>query len=352
MTLKTSLTVVSGILATCAAIVAAFTLALIMPGKPAEGTSVHFEGYVELPGHSMLSVLDYLTVSGSNLFVTSESAGAVYKIALHDRGLPTAGDVTVFSGEASTHGVVIDPTSQLAYVTRSEVDTVDIFDPRTMQLFKRIPVAADPDALAYDSRNKLFYAAGGESNTATLIDPRTLASVAKIPLGGRPEFVVFDPGSGLLYQNLEDADTLIMVDLSKRAVVGRLGLWPCIAPTGMALDERRQRLFIGCKDNAILAVVDIAARRVLTTVPIGKGVDSVAFDQQLQRIYTTGKTGVLVVIQQEPSGSYRVLDKLSLHYGAHTLALDQVTHSLYVGYASLLVKPRIAVFSANRASPL
>ena len=241
MTLKTSLTVVSGILATCAAIVAAFTLALIMPGKPAEGTSVHFEGYVELPGHSMLSVLDYLTVSGSNLFVTSESAGAVYKIALHDRGLPTAGDVTVFSGEASTHGVVIDPTSQLAYVTRSEVDTVDIFDPRTMQLFKRIPVAADPDALAYDSRNKLFYAAGGESNTATLIDPRTLASVAKIPLGGRPEFVVFDPGSGLLYQNLEDADTLIMVDLSKRAVVGA---WGC----GLALRPRAWRSMSDASD--------------------------------------------------------------------------------------------------------
>jgi YVTN family beta-propeller protein len=347
MTLKTVLTVMSGIFAVCVTIVVVIASALIIPGKPADGTSVHFEGYVTLPGHSMLSVLDYLTVSGRNLFVTSESTGAVYRVALHDGALPTAADVSEFTAEPAAHGVAIDPTSELAYVTRSEVDAVDVFNPRSMQLFKRIPVAADPDALAYDSRNKLFYAAGGDSNVATLIDPQTLASVARIPLGGRPEFVAFDPGSGLLYQNLEDDDSVVVLDLSKRAVVGRWGLWPCQAPTGMALEERRQRLFIGCKDNALLAVVDIAARRVLTTVPIGKGVDSVAFDPQLQRIYTTGKAGILVVIQQDPAGSYRVLDKLSLHYGAHTLAVDPLTHSLYVGYASLLVQPRIAVFSAK-----
>ena len=347
MAVKTALTIVLGIVGACVVIAAVIVIALIVPGKPADGASVHFEGYVALPAHSPLSVLDYLTLNERDLFVTSESSGTVYKVALGEHAVPASATVAEFTGEPAAHGVSIDPASGLAYVTRSGVDAVDVFDPRTMKFFKRIPVAADPDALAYDPRNKLFYVAGGDSNAATLIDPQALATVGTISLGGKPEFVVFDPRSGLLYQNLEDTNSVVVLDLARKAIADRWSILPCHAPTGMALDERQGRLFIGCKDNALLAVVDIGARRVITTVPIARGVDSVAFDPQMQRIYTTGKSGVLVVIQQEPGGSYRVLDTISLHYGAHTLAVDPVTHSLYVGYASLLTQPRIAIFSAR-----
>jgi YVTN family beta-propeller protein len=340
-------TVLLGCLAACAVGGSALAVWLIVPGKPSAGRSVHFEGYVLLPRHSMLTFLDYMTVSGRSLFVTNASTGAVYKVALNDRAVPTAGDVSELSSEGggAAHGVVIDPTSHMAYVTRSAVDAVDVFDPGTMGFSRRIPVAPDPDALAYDSRNKLFYVAGADSNVATLIDPETRSSVARIPLGGKPEFMVFDPGSGLVYQSLEDRDSVVAVDLSKRAVVGRWSTAPCRKPTAMAIDEQARRLFIGCREPSLLAVVDIGSHRVLTTIPIGKGVDSVAFDPQLQRIYTTGLSGVLVVIQQDSAKVYRVLDRLSTHFLAHTVAVDPTTHSVYVAYASLLVQPRVAIFS-------
>ena len=261
MAVRTVLTILSGIVGVCVAIAVVIAIVLIVPGKPADGVSVHFEGYVALPGHSLLSVLDYLTVTERELFVTSESSGAVYKVALGEHAAPTSATVAEFDAEPAAHGVSIDPASGLAYVTRSEVDAVDVFDPRTMKLFKRIPVAADPDALAYDPQNKLFYVASGDSNAATLIDPRALATVGTISLGGKPEFVVFDPRSGQLYQNLEDTDSVVVLDLARKAIVDRWSIEPCRAPTGMALDERQERLFIGCKDNALLAVVDIGARR-------------------------------------------------------------------------------------------
>jgi hypothetical protein len=76
-------------------------------------------------------------------------------------------------------------------------------------------------------------------------------------------------------------------------------------------------------------------------------VDSVVFDAGLRRIYTTGRSGKLVVIQQDAADSYHVLDSISLHYGAHTLMVDPATHWVYVAYASLLVQPRLAVFSVS-----
>jgi hypothetical protein len=58
-----------------------------------------------------------------------------------------------------------------------------------------------------------------------------------------------------------------------------------------------------------------------------------------------GVGGKLTVIQQIDPDSYQVLENISTHYGAHTLALDPETHKVYVAYASLLTYPRIAVFS-------
>ena len=79
--------------------------------------------------------------------------------------------------------------------------------------------------------------------------------------------------------------------------------------------------------------------------PVGGGPDSVAYDAGLHRIYVTGRAGDLCVIMRDSNGAIATLDKIPLHYGAHTLAVDPESHRLYVGYASLVIAPRIAVFS-------
>jgi DNA-binding beta-propeller fold protein YncE len=282
------------------------------------------------------------------LFGADESSGNVYKVRLSKAGLPSDADVSTMESVPAAHGVAFDPASGSAYVSRSEADTVDVFDPASMRLTKRIAVANDPDAIFYDRFHNLIYVASGDAKSATLIDPRTQESVLTIPLGGKPEFAVFDSKTKWLYQNLEDTDSIVALDLAKRSIVQRWGVGACRGPSGLALDEEGRRLFVVCSRNAMLAIVDMDARRVVRTIPIGGGPDSVAFDSQLHRIYTTGKSGTLVVVQQETPDAYRVIDSLSLHYGAHTLTMDPATHAVYVGYASLLVRPRVAMFTASR----
>ena len=92
-------------------------------------------------------------------------------------------------------------------------------------------------------------------------------------------------------------------------------------------------------------VFDLETHRVITALKIGGGPDSVAFDPALRRIYSAGKAGKLSIIQQDNPFSYHVLDEIQTHYGAHTLAVDPVSHKVFVAYASLLTHPRIAVFS-------
>jgi YVTN family beta-propeller protein len=318
---------------------------LIYPGTPGAARSLKFQGYVSLPTGAGLNVLDYLTVNGADLFVTNVSSGSVYKIALRGSALPIAADITVLAGPPSPHGVVVDPTSGLAFVTRSEANTVDVFDPATMKLVKRIPVADDADGIFYDPADKLIYAASGDAKVATVIDPASQTKVATIALGGAPEFAAFDAKTGLMYQNLKDANAVVSVDLAKRSVTQRGPLDPCLAPSGMAIDTAERRLFVVCSGNARLVVFNLETRRVTHSLPIGGGPDSVAYDAGLHRIYTTGKSGVLSVVQQDGPDTYRQLDQIRLHYGAHTLAVDPATHRLYVGYASLVVPARLAVFT-------
>ena len=317
---------------------------LVYPGTPGKSKIMTFDGYIDLPKSGILNVLDYLTLSGNTLFVASESSGALFKVSL-DLKHPPVSSVAEMPGGEGAHGVALLMEQNVAFITRSEENTVDVFDPISLQVLGRIPVADDADAILYVPSAHLVYVANGDAKIATLIDPEKRAIVGAIQLPGIPEFPALDPKTGLLYQNLEDIDSTLAIDLGKRSIVGQWSLTPCNRPSGMAIDPERRRLFAVCSGNALLVVFDLETHRIVTSIKIGGGPDSVAFDPALHRIYSAGKSGRLTVIQQDGPDGYRVLDEIRTHYGAHTLAVDPVSHKVFVAYASLLAHPRIAVFS-------
>ena len=322
---------------------------LVFPGTPGKSKFMKFEGYIELPKSGSLNVLDYLTISNGTLFVTSESSGALFKVNL-DPNRPSLSRVSELPGSGAAHGVALLMDRNVAFMTRSEENTVDVFDPTSLRLLARIPVADDADAILYVPSAKLVYVANGDAKIATLIDPEKRTTVGTVLLPGKPEFPAVDSQTGLLYQSLEDINAIAAIDLSERAVIGQWSLTPCEGPTGMAIDSGQRRLFAVCSRNAVLVVFDLESHQVITSIKIGEGPDSVAFDGDLHRIYAAGKAGRLTVIQQDGPGAYRVLDEIHTHYGAHTLALDPVSHRVFVAYASLFAKPRIAVFSPTTAN--
>ncbi len=323
---------------------------LTFPATPKDSGSLRFAGFIPLPKGEkggLLTVLDYLSVDGRRLFVTDISTGDVFVVPLTGGGLPGSESIAVASGAGGAHSVVIDPVSRVAFVTRSGAGGVDAFDAASGRIVKHIPVDADVDGMILDPAHRLLYAVSGDPKLASLIDPATMTKVATVALGGQPEFAVFDPLTGLIYQNLVDSDAVAVVDPARRVVVDRWSVKPCAGPTGVALDTAGRRLFVVCGTNAMLAVVDLDGHRVVATLPIGGGPDSVAYDPGLRRIYASGRSGVLSVTQQDGPDAYRSLGAIKLHYGAHTLAVDPAIHRVYVAYASLIIPPRLAVFDAK-----
>ncbi len=320
----------------------AVLLYLVVVLPPGQSSFLKYEGSYSLPSHGVLNVLDYLSVSGDNLFVAGESSGSFFQIFLPANGIK----VRELLGNPQAHGLAVVPELHIGFATRSDNENqVDVIDTRDMMLLSTIPVAPGPDGILYDEQAKLLYVSNSDAKQATLIDPSSRSIVGSVSLPGSPEAAVVDPSSGLLFQNLHDRNSIAAVDLTKRTTIGEWPLAGCEAPSGIAIDPVSARVFCACKGNARLVIFNRESHQVVAAVDIVKQPDSIAYDSALHRIYVAGIGGQLSIVLQDGSDQYRLGDSIRTHYGAHTVAIDERTHRVYVAYASVLIAPRVAVFS-------
>ena len=239
--------------------------------------------------------------------------------------------VDSIGGLARVCSVALVPERKLGFTTNRGDDTVGVIDLTNNKLLRRIPGGHGPDATIYNSAAKLVCVSNHEGRSITLIDSVTEKSKT-IPLGGLAEYVQTDPKSGLIYQNLEDTSECVVIDPRKDSVLARYKTAPGHEPTGLALDAEHHRLFVACS-NEKLVVLDSETGKLITSLPIGAGVDFAAYDAALQRIYTAnGGSGTMTIIHQDSPDGYTVLQNVPTHRGAHALAVDPETHRIYVTY--------------------
>lgn len=269
---------------------------------------------------------DYLTVDGAarRLYI---SHGTQVEVLDVDSGA-IVGKIPNTKG---IHGVALAPEFGRGFTSNGQADTVTIFDLKTLAPVGEAKTGKKPDAITYDPATKRVFAFNGGSGSATAIDAAKGTVVGTIELGGGPEFSVPD-GKGRLYNNLEDKSELLRIDSRALKVTDRWPLKPCEAPSSMALDGRNNRLFIGC-GNKLMAVVDAANGKVITTLPIGGHVDATAFDPERGLIFNSNGDGTLTVIHQDSADQYSVVENVKTQPGAKTLALDQKTHQVFLSVA-------------------
>lgn len=238
------------------------------------------------------------------------------------------------------HGVALAPELNLGFATSGESGTVLMFNLTSLRPFKGlIAVGQKPDAIVYEPSTRHVFVFNAGSHDASVVDAATGAVVATVPLGGAPEFAVAD-GRGALFVNLEDKGEVLTIDVQKNTVTRRWPLAPGTAPTGLALDPIRHRLFAGCR-NGQMIVLDAQSGRHLAALPIGQGVDACAFDPGTGLAFASCGDGTLTVVLEDPAkpGEFRVLETVQTQKGARTMALDPITHTLYLATADFEQAP-------------
>jgi DNA-binding beta-propeller fold protein YncE len=154
--------------------------------------------------------------------------------------------------------------------------------------------------------------------------------VGTIPLGGRPESCAFD-GKGKGYVDLEDKNAVVEFDAQSMQVLHTWPVAPGEEPAGLALDVAHGRLFVGC-GNKLMAVVSVQTGKVLTTLPIGEGVDFSTFDPGTQLAFAScgGGTGTVTAVHEDDPDHFTLAQDIVTLPRARTMALDPSTHRLFL----------------------
>jgi YVTN family beta-propeller protein len=215
---------------------------------------------------------------------------------------------------------------------------VSIFDLAKLTVRHKLSIAGkNPDAIAYDPISKHVFTMNGGSDDATVIDAATETVVASIPLPGRPEFAV-SGRDGFVYANIEDKSEIVAIDTKTNGIAHTWPLAPCEEPSGLAIDAEHHRLFSGCHNN-LMAVVDAGNGKVVTTLPIGTGVDATAFDPGTQLAFSSNGDGTLTVIHEDSPDAFSVAQNATTRPRARTMALDTITHDVLLVTADVTEGP-------------
>jgi len=275
---------------------------------------------------------DYLTFDPDSrrLYISR----ATHVIVIDPASGKVVGDIPDTAG---VHGIALAPKLGRGFTSNGRAGTVTIFDLKTLASVGQVKTGQNPDAIVYDPASERVFAMNGRSADATAIDAVTGMVAGTVPLGGKPEFAVADE-RGHIYVNIEDKSELVVLDPRKLAVEARWPLAPCQEPTGLAIDLEHRRLFAGCS-NKLMAVVDAESGKVITTLPIGSGVDATAFDPGLQYAYASNGEGTLTVVHEDSPDKFTVLENVPTQRGARTMALDPRTHQVYLVTADFAPAP-------------
>jgi len=227
------------------------------------------------------------------------------------------------------HGITIAPTLNKGFISTKNDNSVTVFDTKTFKVIKKIAIEGkSPDAILFDSFSQKVFVFNGHSNDATVINAVNLEIVATIALSGNPEFSATN-GKGKIYVNLESASSIAVINASNYKVENVWPITPGIEPTGLALDNKSHRLFSVCA-NKLMVITNAETGKIITTLPIGENPDGAAFDPGLKCAYSSNGDKTMTVVKEGDNDNFIVLENFPTQQGARTIAVNGMTHHVYL----------------------
>jgi DNA-binding beta-propeller fold protein YncE len=231
-------------------------------------------------------------------------------------------------GQKGIQGIAYAPDLDRLFVGVGENGVCNVFDGADYKLVKSIPFP-DADNVRYQPATQRVYVAHAEKSLGVL-DAKTLEVLADIKLSGQPESFQLERGRPRLYQNIPSGREVLVVDTDKNEVLTHYALQSAGANYPMALDAAGHRLFVGCRKEPMVVVLDTESGKEVASVPIPGDTDDLFFDAKRERLYASCGEGYLAVIQRGEKDRYEPLEKIATVKGARTSLFDGETGRLYL----------------------
>jgi DNA-binding beta-propeller fold protein YncE len=205
----------------------------------------------------------------------------------------------------------------------------NVLDGDTYRTLKTIKFTDDADNVRYNPRTHRVYVAHAE-NELGVIDAKAMAKIAEIKLPGSAEAFQLEAGRPRLYLNVPSPSQVVVIDTDKNEVAQSYPLTMAKANFPLVLDEAEHRLFIGCRKDPKVIIMDSESGKEITSVPIKGDTDDLYYDAKRKRLYASCGDGFLTVIKQVDADNYEVLEDIPTAQGARTCFYEPVSGRLYL----------------------
>jgi len=261
----------------------------------------------------------YADVDGRRLYVPRPGASGARIMVFDLDSLASVGEIP----NANARGVAVDPESHHGFGSSKPVV---MWDTNTLATIKTINVDGGPDGILFDPFNERVYVFSHRAPNATVIDAKDGSVVGTIDLGGAPEQAVTDK-KGHIYVDIEDKDNIAVVDAKTLKVTAHYSLaGKGGGPGGLALDDENHVLFAACHEPATMVILNAEDGKIITTLPIGQGVDGAGFNPNTMEAFSSQGDGTLTVIKETSPTKFVVEQNAATERGARTMTIDTKTN--------------------------
>jgi DNA-binding beta-propeller fold protein YncE len=140
---------------------------------------------------------------------------------------------------------------------------------------------------------------------------------------------VIDEKAGKLYVDLTKPNQIGVIDLAKHEMTDK---FPVTLATGngpVALDAANGRLFVGCRKEPMVIVLDTKTGKELSSVAIPSDIDDLLIDAKSGRVYAICGAGAVAVIEKK--GEKYEATKVETAKSARTATLSPSGDRLFLG---------------------
>ncbi|HXM49023.1 MAG TPA: hypothetical protein VN956_14365, partial [Pyrinomonadaceae bacterium] len=224
------------------------------------------------------------------------------------------------------------------FTSNGRENKVSMFDPTSLALIKKIDVGKGPDGIYYEPKTKRVFTNNHGSHDITAIDAATGDVVGTVAAKGDGEQAIIGK-DGLIYVNSEDTAEVVVFDPKSLEVKQRFPIGVAKTPTGLAYDAKTNRLFIGCRNEPKMVVMDAATGKVIDSYPIAAGVDYAGFDPDAKLIFFSCGAGTLSIYHEKSADVYEDAGAVTTQPSAKTMAFDPKTRKIFLPAAEFTETP-------------
>jgi DNA-binding beta-propeller fold protein YncE len=252
--------------------------------------------------------------------------------------------------QTGVQGIAYAADLDRVYVALGSNGLCNVFDGNgdSYKILKTIKFQDDADNVRYDPKTHLVYVAHAEKALG-VIDGRSLALKADIKLPGAAEGFQLETKRPRLYLNTPSPSLVVVIDTDKREIVTTYPVKLAGGGHPLALDEANRRIYVGCRMEPTLVVLDMETGKEVTGVAIPGGVDDLFLDAARKRLYASCGDGFVAVLKQVDADHVEVMEKIATAKGAKTSLYVPESGRLYLAVPRQEGKdgPEIWVYQAK-----